>query len=272
MVNFDGKEYKRLALHGGGNPMFGHYVGLFETLKWFEDWESFNIPLITSSAGSMAILYFLLKNEDKEVVNSMFSKASEEFENVLENIEQKSVISFDFLKNIFNTQFASVKDITFRDLNEMYPNLEWTVCCSKYDNFEFSLQTYGTHTPEVLVWKACIASMAIPIIFEPVEINGCLNCDGDLSNWVEKMNLIDDSDVLHIGPAKNSNGIGLDVITDIPLLDEAIKMAICCFLRMFKAKQPAHGILRTEFISSIHRHFLSEEYIESGKLMAEKLA
>lgn len=86
MIQFDGKNYNKMALHGGGNPMFGHYVGLFEKLEWFEDLESkhLNIPFITSSAGSMAILYFILKLKSKcdvkNVVNEVFSKVMEEVE------------------------------------------------------------------------------------------------------------------------------------------------------------------------------------------------
>ena len=101
MVHFDGKEYKRLALHGGGNPMFGHYIGLFETLKCFEDLATFDIPLITSSAGSVAIMYFVLRSQDENAdISFMFSKVMEECENVLGNIDQKSVISFEFLENM----------------------------------------------------------------------------------------------------------------------------------------------------------------------------
>lgn len=272
MVHFDGKDYEQIALHGGGNPMFGHYVGLFETLKCLEDLKSFDIPLITSSAGSMAILYFIVRSKEKEAdISYLFRRILEECENVLENIDQKTVISFEFLDNLVRTDFASVYDMTFRDLNELNSNFKWTICCSKYDNFEFSLQTYGTHTPDVIIWKACIASMALPIIFPAVEINNCLNCDGDLCNWVKEMNIVDDRSILHICPAKRINGGGDFVNTEIPLLDESIKFTIFCFLRMISGGQePAHGVNRAEFPSSVHKHFLSEEYIESGKLMAKK--
>lgn len=160
--------------------------------------------------------------------------------------------------------------MTFRDLNELNPNFEWTICCSKYDNFEFSLQTYGTHTPDVIIWKACAASMALPIIFPPIEINGCLNCDGDFSNWVEEMNLVNDESILHIGCKKRSTSIGNEINTEVALVDETIKFALCCFFRMTKNKEPVHGVNRIEFTSSLHKHVLYDEYIESGKLMAEK--
>lgn len=270
-MHFDGKDYKKLALHGGGNPMFGHYVGLFETLKWFENFESFSVPLITSSAGSMAILYFILKMKDKNKdVSYIFSKILEECENVLSNLDQKSVISFEFLDNLISKDFECMYNLTFKDLNEINPNFEWTVCCSKYNNYEFSLKTYGTHTPDVVIWKACLASMALPIIFPPIEIDGCLNCDGDFSGWIEGLDIIDDESILHIGPRKSFTSIGLQIKTDLNLIDEFLQFSICCFLRMMKKKEPIHGVNRIDFTASVHKHFLSEEYIESGKLMAEK--
>lgn len=267
MLHFDGKDYKKLALHGGGSPMFGHYVGLFETLKWFEDFESLNIPFITSSAGSMAILYFILKMKDeKKDVSYIFSKVMEECENVLSNLDQRSVVSFDFLDNFMSTDFECVYNMTFKDLHEINPNFEWTICCSKYDNFEFSLQTYGTHTPDVLIWKACLASAAVPIVFPPIELNGFLNCDGDLSNWTEGLDIIDDDSILHIGPSDSN----IQINTELMLIDELLNFSICCFRRMMKNKEPVHGVNRIEFTLSIHKHFFSEEYIESGKLMADK--
>jgi hypothetical protein len=272
MLHFDGKDYQKIALHGGGNPMFGHYIGLFETLKWFEDFESFNIPLITCSAGSMAILYFILKMKDeKKDVSYLFSKVTEECENVLSNLDQRSVVSFDFLDKLVSTDFECVYNMTFKDLHEINPNFEWTICCSKYDNFEFSLQTYGTHTPDVVIWKACLASMALPIIFPPIEINGCFYCDGDFSNWVEGLDLVDDDSILHIAPKNNIDiNTRIEINTELMLIDELLKFSICCFLRMMIKKEPIHGISRADFNPSIHKHFLSEEYIESGKLMANK--
>jgi hypothetical protein len=276
MVQFDGKDYQKIALHGGGTPMFGHYVGLFESLKWFEDFESLHTPFITSSAGSMALFYFIVKSKDKDKdISPMFSKALEECENVLSNIDQKSLISFEVIENLISSEFTCICNMTFKDLNELSPNFEWTICCSKYDNFEFSLQTYGTHTPDVLIWKACAASMALPIIFPPIEINGCLNSDGELSNWVEEMHILNDDSILHIGAATRYDEkgfIGLEIKTEITLIDETIKFAICCFMKMMKKKEPVHGVIRTVFCPSINKHFFSEEYIESGKLMAKKFS
>jgi hypothetical protein len=160
--------------------------------------------------------------------------------------------------------------MTFKDLNEINPNFEWTICCSKYNNFEFSLQTYGTHTPDVVIWKACSASAAVPIMFPPIELNGFLNCDGDFSNWIEGLDIVDDENILHIGPQKNSTSIGIPINTELMLIDEFLKFSICCFCRITKKKEPTHGVNRIEFPASIDKHFLSDEYIESGKLMAER--
>lgn len=272
MIHFDGKDYQKIALHGGGNPMFGHYVGFFETLRWFEDFESFSVPLITSSAGSMAILYFVLKMKNKNKdISYLFSKILEECENVLSNLDQRSVVSFEYMENLISTDFECLYNMKFKDLNQINPNFEWTICCSKYTDYDFSLKTYGTHTPDVLIWKACLASMALPIIFPPIEIDGCLNCDGDFSNWIEGLDLIDDESILHIAPQNNSTNYGFKISTDFMLIDELLQFSICCLKTMTKIKEPIHGVYRLEFVASVHKHFFSEEYIESGKLMAEKI-
>uniref|UniRef100_A0A6C0J2Y2 PNPLA domain-containing protein n=1 Tax=viral metagenome TaxID=1070528 RepID=A0A6C0J2Y2_9ZZZZ len=269
MVHFDGKDYKKIALHGGGCPMLGHCIGLFETLKWFEDFKSLNISFITSSAGSLAILYFIVKIKDKNKdMSHIFSKLKEESENVLSNLDQISVVSFEFVDNFFSTDLECVYNMTFKDLNEINPNFEWTICCSKYDNFELSLQTYGTHTPDVLIWKACVASAALPVVFPPIEINGFLNCDGDLSNWVEELDIIDDESILHIGSHISSSK--RSTITGLMLIDEFLDFSKCCFFKMMKKKAPIHGVNRIEFCGTVLTDFLSEEYIESGKLMADK--
>ena len=275
MVHFDGKDYTKIALHGGGSPMVGHYVGLFESLKWFEDFESLNTPLITCSAGSMAIFYFIYKIKNKgenvyEDFSKLYSIVHEECENVLSNLDQRSIVSFDFMDNLISTTFECMYNMTFKDLNELNPNFEWTICCSKYDNFEFSLETYGTHTPDVVIWKACLASMALPILFPPIEINGFLNCDGDFCDWIEGLDLVDDESILHIGPKKKLKNVGIQSNTELMLIDELLNFSMCCYLKMMKKKEPTHGINRIEFPALIHKHYLSEEYIESGKLMAKK--
>jgi len=249
--------------------MFGHYVGLFENLRWFEEFESLNTPFITSSAGSVAILYFILRMKDKSKdISFVFSRLVEECENVLSNIDKKSVISFEFIDDLVSKEFGCLYNMTFKDLSELNPNFEWTICCSDY-NSEYSLQTYGTHTPDVIIWKACLASMALPMIFPPIEINGRLNCDGDLSGWIEALDLVNDESILHIGPRLNPTG-SIGFTTDLLLIDELLQFSMKCFLRMTRMKQPIHGVNRIEFMSSVHKHFFSEEYIESGKLMADK--
>ena len=273
MFYLDGKEYKKLALHGGGTPMLGVYLGMFENLKFDE--SILNIPFITSSAGTMAMMFFLMKkimkNTDiKAVFSKIFSNFWEEIENVLSNFEQKGIISSKFIDNQISTECPSIYNITFKDLSELYPKLDWTICCSKYDNYEFSLTTYGPHTPDVKLWKACLASMSVPIIFEPIEINGTLNCDGSLASWVKELGLIDDQTVLHIGPSASCNQFEDTINTGVLLVDEFIRFASCSFMRMTRHPTPSHGVLRTEYNCSIAKDIFSEEYIESGKLIAEK--
>ena len=273
MFHLDGKEYKKLALHGGGTPMLGVYLGMFEKLNFDE--SILNIPFITSSAGSMAILFFLMKkimkNTDiRAIFTKIFSIILEEFENVLSNFEQKGIVSSQLFDDLISTECSLIYNMTFKDLSELYPNLDWTICCSKYNNYEFSLITYGPHTPGVKIWKACLGSMSVPILFEPVEINGTLNSDGSLAAWVQELDLIDDQTVLHIGASKASNEFGDTVYTGVSLIDELIGFFSCSLMNMVRKPVPSHGILTTEFLTSITKDIFSEEYIESGKLIAEK--
>jgi hypothetical protein len=267
MFEFDGKEFKKLALHGGGTPIFGHYIGLFDSIHIFDKLESFNIPLVTSSAGSMVVLYYIAKYIDKKCnIESIFNIVEDEIGNVLENIYENSIITFEFLRVLFEKEFAQIYSLTFRDLKKISPNMEWTVCCSKYRTYEFS--SYGTHTPDVVIWKACLASMCLPIIFPPIEINGNLYCDGDLSDWVKHLNIINDTDFLHIRTLLDPTNIPFGIHTNIPLLDEAIKLLAFSMSKMFTKTQPVHGVYRIDFIASIQKNFLSEEFIESGKKMS----
>lgn len=279
MFEFDNKVYKKLALHGGGCPMFGHYIGLFDKTGMFDDFKSFDTPLITSSAGSMCVMYFILKYLERGNQTSMHNKMYYVYEkilgevgNILDNLDQKSVITFEFIENLFKSHFSILYNLTFQDLNKIIPHLDWTVCCSKCDDHThscpFTVHTFGTHTPNVPIWKACIASMSVPILFAPVEINGNLFCDGEFSDWVSALHLIEDSECLHI-LCKRFQCFDT-AFTDISLLDESIRFIINSIQTMTQKSKPAHGWYRTEYSSSIDKFFLSTEYIKSGQIMADK--
>lgn len=264
MFEYEGKTYKKLALHGGGCPMLGHYIGLFKSLNWFETWESFTIPLVTTSAGSIAILFSILNILDKRAdVSFIFNAVFEESQNLLQNLDSKSIISYEFFDNLIKTNFACIYDVTFQDLKNLSPNMDWTVCCTKYTNFEFSSERYGTHTPDVVVWKACVASMALPVIFSPIEINGSLFVDGYFSDWIKDT---DDVDTLHI------MGEEIDLIqlsTGITLFDELLNVFKKAFLALVNKTEPIN-VCKVYLTASVFTDFLSEEYIQSGKSMSEK--
>lgn len=272
-IEFDGKEYTKLALHGGGGSMLGHYVSFFEKLGILNDIKSFEIPVVTSSAGSLAVFFNVMKHFKKDACfGHIFDLLQEECANVLDNLDKKSVISCAFLESLITNDdnLSPMCDITFGDLKNINTYLEWTVCCSTFNNGRYSTHTFGTHTPDVLVWKAVLASASLPVIFEAVEINGSLYCDGDISDWVAHLNIQDAPEYLHITATPPDYNMLFDNYTEIPLVDEMLKFLYYSIVNNFR-KTRATNVLIADVRGEISRNFLSKEYRNSGQKMAEKL-
>lgn len=272
MFEFDGKTYKKMALYGGGCPMIGHYIGLFDETNMFGDLPSLRIPMITSSAGSVAVMLCLFKRLDAtfetDSFHGIFEFLWEEALNVLDNLDKGSIIGNEAIERwVKRLDKPELYNLTFGDLKAMSPGFEWTVCCSEHGTFD--LKTFGTHTEDVVVWRACLASGSLPVVFEGVEIHGSLNCDGDFTDWVGGLGLQDDVDCLHITSSRDPDH-QMTFDTGVPLFDEALRFVLRCHLRLTMKTAPRGGVTRCDFAGNVHRHFLSREYVASGEAMAEK--
>ena len=129
MFQFDNKEYEKLALHGGGTPMLGHYISFFEETRLLTDLKSFNVPIITSSAGSVAFMYQVVaclypEIRIREVVCDMFACFLLQIENIIESTDQTSICSLSFIEEICRKYIPDAFfTLTFGDLTVINPNL-----------------------------------------------------------------------------------------------------------------------------------------------------
>ena len=269
--SFEGKQFNKLALHGGGTAMFGCVKSFLEAMQI--NITNLNFPIITSSASSMAMLTLIMnnfasQNDSNEKVLHIYEKCIEEITNFLDHFDNRYLIMFDFIENLmYSTLPNEFLTLTFADLKTINPNLEWKVCCSKCDDFEFSVHTFGTHTPDVVVWKACLASMSIPVVFQPVQINEHYYCDGDFSDWIKEV-IGNHENVLHIKPITRRN---FDIKIDIPILDELVKFIIHLGLSfIYKSSLPEDNTYTTSFAGNVTEHFMSNIYINEGKKIATK--
>ena len=269
MFQFDNKEYEKLALHGGGTPMLGHYISFFEETRLLTDLKSFNVPIITSSAGSVAFMYQVVaclypEFRIREVVCDMFACFLLQIENIIESTDQTSICSLSFIEEICRKYIPDAFfTLTFGDLTVINPNLEWTVCCTVFD-LGFHHRSLGTHTPDVSVWQACLASASVPVVFPGVQINGEFLFDGDFSDWVAKN---DDETILHIQPCSGGAIAAFDLRSEITLLDEAVKLIGWCFTHIV-AKTKARSIFEIQIPASLTANPLSEEFLAVGRKMA----
>lgn len=275
MFQFDGKEFKKLALHGGGSPMLGHYLSFFEDTGLLTDLKSFNVPIITSSAASLAFMYYLAASlypevcaGPKEIAPNLFAWFLSQLENVIESIDQNSILSMPCVEKILRDNFPdALFTLTFGDLTVINPNLEWTVNCSVFDKCCFRPRALGTHTPEVLVWQACLASASVPIVFPGLEIHGELLVDGDFSDWVAENDAAKE-EVLHVAPCFGGAAKMFDLRSEITLLDEALKFVGRCFMHIV-TKTPAKSLYEVPIAANLSANPLSEEFLAEGRKMAE---
>jgi|SaaInlV_125m_DNA_1040241.scaffolds.fasta_scaffold12276_4 hypothetical protein len=272
MFQFDGKEFEKLALHGGGSPMIGQYLSFFEDAGLFADFKSFNVPIITSSAASLTFMVLLaasLYPEDcaspKKIISELFTWFHLQLENVIESSDQTSIMSIACIENILREHLpVALFTLTFADLTVINPKLEWTVNCSVFETC-FVSRTLGTHTPDVLVWQACIASASVPVVFSGLEIHGELLFDGDFSNWTFECST---AEVLHVAPCNGGAAKIFDLRSEITLLDEAVKFIGQCFTHIV-AKPKIKSLYEVPFAATLTANPLAEEFLAAGKKMAE---
>ena len=178
------KNISKLVLSGGG--LLGiSYIGLFKFL------EEHNInkqikSIIGCSAGAIFGTFFMLGYTAFELEHIIKLLNFKDYI----NITAESIINFMKLKgfesgkNLMKFIKNTIKDkthdenITFKQIYEKY-NIELKIGVTNLTTSEFEILDVNTN-PDMPIYKAINASIAIPFVFEPVNINNCMYCDGGI--------------------------------------------------------------------------------------------
>ena len=175
---------KNLVLSGGG--LLGiSYISLFKYLE--ENNAIKQIKTVTGcSAGAIFGSLFAIGYTSKEMEQIIKGMNFKEYL----NITAESIINFMRLKglesgkNLINLIKKCIKDktdnedITFCQIQERF-NIKLSIGVTNLTTSRFEL--LGCHNmPNLPIYQAINASIAIPFIFEPVVINNDVCCDGGL--------------------------------------------------------------------------------------------
>lgn len=141
----------------------GSFIALMIIFKLsIEEMEKVMKNIINSDKTTIVLM--------KDILNIFNTFGCSSTENVLEHLKI-------FLFQKYNKHFD---DFTFADVKNMFNmNLYISVtnvnkCCNEILSFE--------NTPDVPVFVACKASMSVPLIYQPVNINNNYYFDGGLTN------------------------------------------------------------------------------------------
>lgn len=265
MFEVNGKPFKQLVLGGGGLTMLGLSLGFFKQLDFFNDLQNVTVPLISSSAGSLGVFLAIMMRLGKlgeEDIEKCVSRFNELFcvSNVLERVDDRHLISNEEVMMLFPDQ---VKKITFYDLMNDIPHLNWTVICSRRNDFQFFFDSFGTRTPDISVLDAVVASFSIPIIFEPVKINGKYYCDGDATDWVQSLLIHEDTSSFSIMVAPTN----IEIDTGLLLLDEVLRLVTLSIKsQILKTDTKSENTYQCLHPASLNIHW--SEFADEGKELA----
>lgn len=255
MCEVKGNSYEALILHGGGTPQLGFLIGLFDGLD--ADFSTLKCNLRTSSAGSMAILYLLIRRHmNRDEVHETFARLARElccFSDLpgllLETLESERRALRDFRD--FNRILPDgLRVLTFQKIHEINPNIDWTVQTTIIEDGEIKESVFGAHTPDVRIIDAVAASCAVPFILAGVEIGGVNHMDGDLCQWTSAYH---DERNFHIQCRPGTEQLRhLKFLTEIPFVDEILRVT-CAYL----STNHVQPNIKAALALSSHRHFTS---------------
>ena len=212
------EDIKKLVLSGGG--LLGiSYIGLFKYL------EEHNInkqitSLIGCSAGAMFGTFFTIGYSSSELQSLIMQLNFKDYI----NITAESILNFMKLKglesgkNIMNFIKHTIRHKT-NDENITFIQI--------YDKFKIDLKIGVTNlttskfeicdmknTPNLPIYQAINASIAIPFIFEPVVINNNIYCDGGILDNLP-LDYIIDIDNLMTSEFKNPTNAQSSITTNV---------------------------------------------------------
>jgi predicted acylesterase/phospholipase RssA len=177
-----------LVLSGGG--MRGVlFVGALRYL-YLENMHKNITHIAANSIGSFVALFITFKLTIEEAERVIYTSASDtnlcniptkNYYKIVSNLGLCSISHFmEHLRKVLRVKYPDMEDITFKEASKRFGvNLYFsTTNINRCENRIFSIED----TPDVSVFTACEASMAIPLIFNPVAIDGEYYYDGAFSN------------------------------------------------------------------------------------------
>jgi predicted acylesterase/phospholipase RssA len=177
-----------LVLSGGG--MRGVlFVGALRYL-YLENLHKNITHIAANSIGSFVALFITFKLTIEEAERVIYTSSSDtnlcniptkNYYKIVSNLGLCSISHFvEHLRNVLRIKYPDMEDITFKEASKRFGvNLYFsTTNINRCENRIFSIED----TPDVSVFTACEASMAIPLIFNPVAIDGEYYYDGAFSN------------------------------------------------------------------------------------------
>jgi hypothetical protein len=182
--SFNLENVDTLVLSGGG--LLGiSYIGLFQYLE--EQNAISRINSITgSSAGALFGCLLAIGYTSKEIHNIIKTINFKEYINItadsllnfarVKGFESGRQVMTLFKKCIFDK--TGKEDITFQEVFEKY-KITLKIGVTNLSKSKFQLLDYH-NSPNIPIYQAINASIAIPLIFEPIVILGELYCDGGL--------------------------------------------------------------------------------------------
>jgi predicted acylesterase/phospholipase RssA len=177
-----------LVLSGGG--MRGVlFVGALRYL-YLENMHKNITHIAANSIGSFVALFITFKLTIEEAERVIYTSAGDtnlcniptkNYYKIVSNLGLCSISHFmEHLRKVLRVKYPDIEDITFKEASKRFGvNLYFsTTNINRCENRIFSIED----TPDVSIFTACEASMAVPLIFNPVAIDGEYYYDGAFSN------------------------------------------------------------------------------------------
>jgi len=181
------EKYDTLVFSGGSLKCLSQ-IGC---IKYFEEKNILkNIRNYVGTSGGTLILLFLVLDYSYEEIRDFFITISNSVillsinpEQILELFDNYGLNDGSIIKNIVREALYKKlfqEDITFIELAKK-TGKNFIICASNIEQVKSSYFCLE-NTPDVNVVDAIMASCAIPILFNPVEINDVLYVDGGIYN------------------------------------------------------------------------------------------
>ena len=192
-----GKEISHLILSDGGLKGMV-YIGILQYMHMENILDDIKHIAGTSIGAYFAVIFALrmpcdlIQSGFLEIIEKINNEsiALVDFDSMNNLFSQKGLLSLDFMFHHI-IQFVREKydcdDMTFADFVKR-TGVNIYVSCSNINTGKmkiFSLET----TPDVMILQTVRASMSIPFVFEPIEIDGEIFTDGCLTNALSSCNI-----------------------------------------------------------------------------------